>query len=201
MAYTNSGWPTNIPAGSDNLNTADDQLRRLRLDLKERFNDIVDDITTDPVVLAFLQPDVPVVYTNASFAIPSGVTTAIDFVAETLDTGNPTADFHDNSVNPERLTIATAAYYRITANIQVTPGATGAVTFLYIRKNGSIIASQRVIFAGSSDIEQMFVTIIDLAAAADFYDAAILQASGDSWNTGVTAADSYFMIEKLLGVV
>ncbi|KKL46395.1 hypothetical protein LCGC14_2345970, partial [marine sediment metagenome] len=52
MAHTNSGWPTNIPAGSDALNTADDQLRRLRLDLKERFNDFVDDITADPIVLS-----------------------------------------------------------------------------------------------------------------------------------------------------
>ncbi len=57
MAYTNAGWPTNIPAGSDALNTADDQIRRLRLDLKERFNDIVDDITTDPVVPKQLDVD------------------------------------------------------------------------------------------------------------------------------------------------
>ena len=48
MAYTNAGWATNIPAGGDNLNTADDQIRRLRLDLKERLNDIVDDVTTYP---------------------------------------------------------------------------------------------------------------------------------------------------------
>ncbi|KKL99426.1 hypothetical protein LCGC14_1814570, partial [marine sediment metagenome] len=115
MAYTNSGWPTNIPAGSDNLNTADDQLRRLRLDLKERLNDIVDDITTDPVVPKQLDidriigtPDLAVVYTGAAFAIPTASVTTIDFVAETLDTGG----FHDNSVNPSRLTITTAAYYR-----------------------------------------------------------------------------------------
>ena len=50
MAHTNSGWPTNIPAGLDALNTADDQLRRMRLDLLERLNEIVVDFTTDPVV-------------------------------------------------------------------------------------------------------------------------------------------------------
>ncbi len=50
MAYTNSGWPTNIPAGTDALNTADNQLRRMRLDLLERLNDIISDITADPVI-------------------------------------------------------------------------------------------------------------------------------------------------------
>ncbi len=50
MPYTNSGWPTNIPAGTDALNTADDQLRRMRLDLLERLNDIISDITVDPVI-------------------------------------------------------------------------------------------------------------------------------------------------------
>ena len=200
MAYTNV-WTAIAPTGAAAANTTDDEIRKLRLDIEERMGDVVVDWTTDPVVLGSGQPDVAVVYTNAAFALPSGATTAIDFVAETLDTGNPTVDFHDNSVNPSRLTITTAAYYRVTANIQVSPGATGAVAFLYIRKNGSIIASQRVIFAGSSDIEQMFVTIIDLAAADDYYDVAILQASGDAWATGVTAADSYFMIHKLIGSV
>lgn len=51
MAHTNPGWPTNIPPGSDAANTADDQLRRLRLDLLERMNDFVVSFTADPVVL------------------------------------------------------------------------------------------------------------------------------------------------------
>ena len=102
MAHTNSGWPTNIPVSSDPLNTTDDQLRRLRLDLLERFNDIVDDFTADPVVPKQLDvsrvigtPDLAVVYTGAAFSIPSGATTVIDFVQETLDTGS----FHDDLPN------------------------------------------------------------------------------------------------------
>lgn len=49
MAYTNVPWVNNIPLGGDNLNTADDQFRRLRLDINERQNDIVGDWTVDPV--------------------------------------------------------------------------------------------------------------------------------------------------------
>lgn len=50
MAYTNS-WTTVAPAGSAAANTADDEIRKLRLDLEERMNDLVNDWTVDPVVL------------------------------------------------------------------------------------------------------------------------------------------------------
>ena len=49
MAYSNS-WSNIIPVSSDPLNTADDQLRRVRLDVQERMDDIVEDWTADPVV-------------------------------------------------------------------------------------------------------------------------------------------------------
>ncbi len=49
MAHTNV-WSNVIPAGSDALNTADDQIRQLRLDIQERMDEVVDDWTADPVV-------------------------------------------------------------------------------------------------------------------------------------------------------
>ena len=206
MAHTNSGWPTNIPAGSDALNTADDQLRRLRLDIKERMNDIVDDWTADPIVRKTLDvsrlvgtPDLAVVYTGAAFALASGGSpgTTIDFVQETLDTGS----FHDNSSNPSRLTITTAAYYRIHASIQITPGAASAAGTMLLRKNGTNIAITRTIFAGSSVVEQMFITYIDLAAATDYYQINIVQASGDAWATLDDADEAWFMIERISGTI
>ena len=202
MAYTNSGWPTNIPAGSDNLNTADDQLRRLRLDLKERFNDIVDDITTDPVVPKQLDigriigtPDLARVYTNAAFSLPTGVNKVIDFVAETLDTGS----FHDNSVNPSRLTITTAAYYQIRTVIHALSGSTAAIGTLEIRKNGSAIAGFSLSHPGSTVSVGFIVSIIDLAAASDIYTAVFTQASGQNWATGTGAAENFFEIVRLAG--
>lgn len=50
MAYTNA-WVTNVPAGGDPAKTADDHLRRLRLDLDERLSEIFVDFDADPVVL------------------------------------------------------------------------------------------------------------------------------------------------------
>lgn len=202
MAHTNAGWPTNIPVSSDPLNTTDDQLRRLRLDLKERFNDFVDDITADPVVLSDIDvgivigtPDLAVVYTGAAFSIPSGATTVIDFVQETLDTGS----FHDNSVNPSRLTIATAAYYRITASLKVTSQSSAAVGAMNLTKNGAAIASTNIYFDGTRLTNTMFATYISLAAVDDYYEVNVVQSSGDAWATATTAPQAYFMIERLAG--
>ncbi|KKN23046.1 hypothetical protein LCGC14_0908890 [marine sediment metagenome] len=52
MAHTNA-WSNVVPAGSDPLNTADDQIRRLRLDIQERMDEVVDDWTADPVTLSY----------------------------------------------------------------------------------------------------------------------------------------------------
>lgn len=206
MAYTNT-WSVIIPAGTDPLNTADDQIRQLRLDLQERMNDIVVDWTVDPVVLAADiekitgTPNVARVFTNAAFALPSGVATIIDFVAETFDTGNPTTGFHDNAVNPSRLTITTASYYRVSANIGVTSGAAAATAVISILKNGSIIASYRRPHAGGSTVEGYKISVIDLAAAADHYQVQINQSSGNSWNTLSTAIEAFFEIERRTGTI
>src|SRR2546421_10389685 len=49
MAYTNA-WSEITPAGTDAANTADDAIRRLRLDLRERMADLVVSWNADPIV-------------------------------------------------------------------------------------------------------------------------------------------------------
>ncbi len=48
MAFTNP-WSNIIPAGSDPANTADDEIRQLRLDVDERMDTIVGDWSADPL--------------------------------------------------------------------------------------------------------------------------------------------------------
>ena len=204
MAHTNAGWPVNIPAGSDALNTADDQLRRLRLDLKERFNDFVDDITADPVVRKVLDvgriagtPIVAHVYEGAGASISTGVNTTIAWTAETLDTGS----FHDNSTNNSRLTITDAGYYRLYCAVQFVAGAvTDVVAIMEIRKNGSLtVAAVDHHHTGNSTDQTFQIGTIVLAAATDYYEVRILQASGNSWTMRAPTEQSYFEIEKLIG--
>ncbi len=205
MAHTNSGWPTNIPAGGDNLNTADDQLRRLRLDLLERMNEIVDDFTTDPVVPKELDvsrvigtPDLAVVYTNALFVIVNATSTVIDFVGETIDTGG----FHDNSINPSRLTVTTAGYYFIHTSLQITFDGSAALCQTQIRKNGVDLALGNMSPLGSGVEETITLSYMDLAAATDYYEIRITHpATGTNWVTLDEADEAYFMIHRLAGTV
>jgi hypothetical protein len=44
-------WSTIVPAGSEQASTADDHIRRLRLEIEERMSDIVEDWSADPVEL------------------------------------------------------------------------------------------------------------------------------------------------------
>ena len=188
MAYTNSGWPTNIPAGSDPLNTADDQLRQLRLDIKERLNDIVGDFTADPIISWAGAR----VWVNASFALPSASATVIDFVGETFDTN----DFHDNSTDPSRLTVPVAGYYKIFASIGITSGATAdKIGTMILKKNGSTSLSN--IFhnhvGGSVLVSFLFEDTI-LLAASDYIELLLSQSSGDSWTTSSTELGAYLTI-------
>lgn len=50
MAFSNP-WSNIIPAGSDPANTADDELRKLRLDVDERMDTLVGDWSADPIVV------------------------------------------------------------------------------------------------------------------------------------------------------
>lgn len=49
MPYDNP-WVNNTPLGSDLANTIDDQIRRLRLDIQQRMDDVVNNWFADPVV-------------------------------------------------------------------------------------------------------------------------------------------------------
>ncbi len=201
MAHTNAGWPTNIPAGSDALNTADDQLRRLRLDLKERFNDIVDDITADPIVIkSSLIPTASIahVYEGAALSILTGVALTVNWFAETIDTGS----FHDNDTNRSRLTITDAGYYQLYSSLDLTSGATAdAVGLMEIRKNAaSTVATVNMHHVGGNTTQTFRIGVIVLAAANDYYEIRFLQSSGDTWTMGSATDESFFEIIKLADV-
>jgi len=79
MAFTNV-WSNVIPAGSDALSTADNQIRQLRLDIQERMDGgLVADWTADPLVLTRLvagltgPPDVARVWSGAAISVLTGV--------------------------------------------------------------------------------------------------------------------------------
>jgi hypothetical protein len=50
MAYDNA-WSKVIPAGSVAANLIDDHIRQVRLDLEQRLEDVVEDMTADPIIV------------------------------------------------------------------------------------------------------------------------------------------------------
>lgn len=186
MPYTDT-WSVIIPAGSDPLNTADDQIRQLRVDIEERMNDIVGDFTVDPIISWAGAR----VYVNASFALPSAAATTIDFVGETFDTNT----FHDNAVNPSRLTVPVAGYYRIFASIGITSGAAAAVGTMILRKNGSVILTNALHQHVGGSVQVSFIlgeTV--LLAASDYVELRLSQSSGNSWTTSALELGAYLTI-------
>ena len=203
MAYTNS-WSNIVPAGSDALSTADDQIRRLRLDVQERMDDVVADWTADPVVPGSDvskitgTPDCAKVYANGNPTVLTGVARAIPFAGESFDPGG----FHDNSTNNTRLTIATAAYYYINAQLEMASGVAGAEEgAIEIKKNGVAIATCFTYHPGGVQVIGFQVSTIDLAAATDYYEVVFEQASGNTWTVQSDVDESYFEIFRLPGTV
>ncbi len=196
MAHTNA-WSNVVPAGSDPLNTADDQIRRLRLDIQERMDEVVDDWTADPVV-----PKTTIlvahVYEGAALSILTGVALTVNWFAETIDTGS----FHDNDTNRSRLTITDAGYYQLYSSLDLTSGATAdAVGLMEIRKNAaSTVATVNMHHVGGNTTQTFRIGVIVLAAADDYYEIRFTQSSGDTWTMSSSTDKSFFEITKLADV-
>ena len=204
MAHTNV-WSNIIPAGSDALNTADDQIRQLRLDIQERMDEVVDDWTADPVVPIVPDvsgitgtPDCARVYTSANITVLTGVEKTMTFNQESFDPGG----FHDNATNNERLTVVTAGYYVVHAQLEVAaPDANASNGFIKIYKNGVLIAECFLDHDASLGADSLGYPCrtLDLAAADDYYEVRFTQGSGSSWTVQLGAAKTYFEIFRLTG--
>ena len=200
MAYSNA-WSNIIPAGSDALNTADDQIRQVRLDVQERMDDIVDDWTADPIVVksdVIPTASLAHVYEGAALSILSGVALTVNWFAETIGTGS----FHDNVTNKSRLTITDAGYYQLYSSLDLTSGATAdAVGLMEIRKNAaSTVATVNMHHVGGTTAQTYRIGVIVLAAAADYYEIRFTQSSGDTWTMSSATDKSFFEITKLANV-
>ena len=196
MAYTNT-WTVIAPAGSAAANTVDDEIRKLRLDMEERLEEfLIENMSADPVVrkIGTSQVNAARAWTGATFALPDGADTAINLVQETFDTGS----FHDNSINPSRLTVTDAAYYQIRAVVGITSGSTvDKFGLLTIKKNGTIIAGWRKPHHGGTTVETYMVSVIDLAAATDYYEVYLSQSSGDAWATLNSETEAFLEIIRM----
>ena len=206
-AYT-VAWNEATPAGSStNANTIDTEFHNLKISIRERMDNILHssgDWGTDGeepklVDIAALAgtPVVANLVHDANQTAGTGADLTLAWNTETLDTGG----LHDTSTNNDRITIVTAGYYRIIAQIHMQAGANSADINIYLRKNGSNIrVSNTPVING--DNTQLIISEIVLAAATDYYNVIITQSSGVNMTVlgGSTGnVRSSFQIEKLNG--
>ena len=198
MAYTAS-WTTVAPTGAAAANTADDEIRKLRLDLEERLEEfLIADMSADPVVAnSALVPtgQLAHVYESAAGSVPTASATTITWFAETIDTGS----FHDNDTNQSRLTITDAGYYQLYGSLTLFSGSQiDTVTTMEIRKNAaSTVAIAHQYHLGGTTNQTFHIGVKVLAAASDYYEVRFTQASGQTWSIGAATDESFFEITKL----
>ena len=175
MAYTNPGWPTNIPAGSDPLNTVDDQQRRLRLDLKERLNDLVDDITTDPIVVKSSQSRMKaVLVSNVSVADNAWQNVVWD--TQIYDFGS--------MFSPPSLDIAVpiTGEYLVTAYAEFAASAVARRGIGIVTPNGTSEDVELQVDAAASQTTGISVAMVYYLTAADKIQIQVFQNSGGVLN-------------------
>ncbi len=215
MAY-NVAWNEATPVGSSvNANTLDTELQELKESVRERMDDLLDSTTDwnndahEPKLLNLASalggpdvgeligtPSVARVYASGDQTIATASATDLEFDLETLDTGS----YHDNVTNNERFTITDAGYYRIRGQILYTSGGSAGLVLLTIQKNGSNISNTSSNPA-SGEGETLAMEVIDLAAAADYYNLTLLQVSTGNRTVTGSPVSSFFEIEKINGTI
>jgi len=117
MAYTRV-WSVITPAGSDPLNTTDDEIRNLRVDVQDRMNDLVDDWTVDPIVVKNSLSRMKAVLI-ANLLIGNNAVSNITWDSQIYDFG---AMFTPPALN---ITIPITGEYLVTAYVEFAANVTG----------------------------------------------------------------------------
>ena len=128
------------------------------------------------------------VYNNANQSTPDSVPTILTFNSERFDTHG----FHDNAVNPDRITIPTGlgGIYLIFATVQFAANAVG-FRELYLELNGTtpIAAPIQQAATGGGIITILAVATVYQLAQGDIVRCGVNQQSGGS--LAVNAAGNY----------
>lgn len=114
---------------------------------------------------------------SANESIPHNTWTSVTFDTEDFDTDN----YHSTSANTSRVTIPSAGKYLFCANIYFDANATGA-RYIRILKNGTTDIGENSLTIVAAASTGFSLSVVDLAAATDFYELQVNQSSGAPLN-------------------
>lgn len=144
MVYSEA-WDEANPVDSTDADTIDDEIRSLKIALRERLEDLIDDWTNDGVdpktfnstkVFEALTGALDRAKVDRSVAqsIPDGTATKITWENEVYDVGG----LVDIGTNPTRITAQTGGTYRVTAYISWVANVNG-YRIIRVLKNGTTL--------------------------------------------------------------
>lgn len=127
-------------------------------------------------------------------SITSGVNTTIPWGGETYDTDS----YHNNAVNPSRLTVPASGYYIVSASVRYAPDPNGSRR-AQLFKNGASFPGRtidvQVPAVGQNSILNITSPAI-LCAAGDYFEVETVQDSGVSLNVAANDA-TWFAIRRI----
>ena len=130
---------------------------------------------------------------TTSLSIATGTPTFVDFDSEDYDTNN----YHDNAVNPSRLTIPEDGYYRISACITFAINGTGSRE-LDILRNASTVICRNTMQASTTYSSSMSPNVEIYLDAGDYIRLRVEQDSGGNlFVTKSVTFSPYLMITKI----
>lgn len=136
---------------------------------------------------------------SAVQAFVNNVTTLFTFDAETYDVGG----YHDNAVNPSRLTVPAAGWYLVHVRSSWAANGVGW-RYLEIRKNadgvvgaGTLIAVSQIAPSGAGDVTLNETGAVVQCNSGDRFEAFGFQNSGGNLNVNSAALTSGFRITRL----
>jgi len=174
MAYTRA-WSVITPAGSDPLNTADDEIRNLRVDVNDRMDDLVDDWTVDPIVIKNSLSRVKAVLTS-NLLIANNAVSNITWNSEIYDFG---AMFAPPALN---ITIPITGEYLIAGYVEFAANSTGQRGISIATPNGASEDLDLRVDAAASGTTGLSVSMIYSLTALDTIQLAVFQDSGGNLN-------------------
>jgi len=124
---------------------------------------------------------------TSSLSVSNNSNTNPSFASEARDTWG----MHDNSTNPERITVPVAGWYLVTATCQWEAYAVGHRTLTIYHSGGLIVATQTTQNNGGTNVVRQTVTGIFYCAASDYFYVDIYQNSGVALDFQADGSGSY----------
>lgn len=177
MAYTRS-WDESLPDGSEDANTIETIIQNLKVDIRERMNDLVDDWPNDdPQQPKAGFPRCELTRIGAQL-ISDSTFEPITWTSEDVDQGG----LYSGSGTDITIPTGGDGFYLVTASAQFAANATGAARYIQVQVGGAGVAAGSSSIIDASEVDHLSVSWMGALVATDVITIDVWQDSGGNLN-------------------